>query len=219
MSKHVLVIDDDQGQSGSSAEGRAGFQRLLAEISLDRVGMILGLEMSRLARSCKDWHALLELCAIYRTLLADADGVYDPSDYNDRLLLGLKGTMSEAELHILKSRLHHGMWNKAQRGELLNHAPIGYVRTAAGDFVMGDGVSTCGMQEHPVTLTRDFFLGQHEVSNGEYLQLLQWAYDEGHVTATTAGVWDALDGSTELLPDDCIPDFVHGTPYFILFLC
>jgi DNA invertase Pin-like site-specific DNA recombinase len=132
----VEVIDEDQGQSGSSAEGRVGFQRLLAEVSLDRVGIILGLEMSRLARSCKDWHALLELCAIYRTLLADADGLYDPSDYNDRLLLGLKGTMSEAELHILKSRLHRGMWNKAERGELLNHAPIGYVRTAAGDFVM-----------------------------------------------------------------------------------
>ena len=132
----VEVIDEDQGHSGSSAEGRSGFQRLLAEISSDRVGLILGLEMSRLARSCKDWHALLELCVIYRTLLADADGLYDPSNYNDRLLLGLKGTMSEAELHILKSRLQQGMWNKAQRGEMLNHAPIGYVRTIAGDFVI-----------------------------------------------------------------------------------
>jgi len=132
----VQVIDEDQGHSGSSAEGRTGFQRLLAEISSDRVGLILGLEMSRLARSCKDWHALLELCAIYRTLLADADGLYDPSQYNDRLLLGLKGTMSEAELHILKSRLQQGMWNKAARGEVLNHAPIGYVRTIAGDFVI-----------------------------------------------------------------------------------
>lgn len=132
----VEVIDEDQGHSGSSAEGRSGFQRLLAEVSSDRVGLILGLEMSRLARSCKDWHALLELCAIYRTLLADADGLYDPSQYNDRLLLGLKGTMSEAELHILKSRLVQGMWNKAQRGEVLNHAPIGYVRTVAGDFVI-----------------------------------------------------------------------------------
>jgi DNA invertase Pin-like site-specific DNA recombinase len=121
----VEVIDDDQGRSGSSVEGRSGFQRLLAEVSSDRVGLILGLEMSRLARSCKDWHALLELCAIYHTLLADADGLYDPSDYNDRLLLGLKGTMSEAELHILKSRLQQGMWNKAERGEVLNHAPIG----------------------------------------------------------------------------------------------
>ena len=137
----VEVIDEDQGQSGSSAEGRNGFQRLLGEVSADRVGIILGLEMSRLARSCKDWHALLELCAIYRTLLADADGLYDPSDYNDRLLLGLKGTMSEAELHILKSRLQQGMWNKAKRGEVLNHPPIGYVRSAsarngAGDYVI-----------------------------------------------------------------------------------
>ena len=132
----VEVIDEDQGHSGSSAEGRNGFQRLLAEVSSDRVGLILGLEMSRLARSCKDWHALLELCAIYRTLLADADGLYDPCQYNDRLLLGLKGTMSEAELHILKSRLQQGMWNKAERGEVLNHAPTGFVRTIAGDFVM-----------------------------------------------------------------------------------
>jgi DNA invertase Pin-like site-specific DNA recombinase len=132
----VQVIDEDQGHSGSSAEGRSGFQRLLTEVSSDRVGLILGLEMSRLARSCKDWHALLELCAIYRTLLADADGLYDPAQYNDRLLLGLKGTMSEAELHILKSRLQQGMWNKAARGEVLNHAPIGYVRTIAGDFVI-----------------------------------------------------------------------------------
>jgi DNA invertase Pin-like site-specific DNA recombinase len=132
----VEVIDEDQGHSGSSAEGRSGFQRLLAEVSSDRVGLILGLEMSRLARSCKDWHALLELCAIYHTLLADTDGLYDPSQYNDRLLLGLKGTMSEAELHILKNRLQQAMWNKAQRGEVLNHAPIGYVRTPAGDFVL-----------------------------------------------------------------------------------
>jgi DNA invertase Pin-like site-specific DNA recombinase len=132
----VEVIDEDQGRSGSSAEGRSGFQRLLTEVSSDRVGIILGLEMSRLARSCKDWHALLELCAIYRTLLADVDGLYDPSQYNDRLLLGLKGTMSEAELHILKSRLQQGMWNKAERGEVLNHPPIGYVRTPAGDFVI-----------------------------------------------------------------------------------
>lgn len=137
----VEVIDEDQGRSGSSAEGRSGFQRLLSEVSSDRVGLILGLEMSRFARSCKDWHTLLELCAIYRTLLADADGLYDPSDYNDRLLLGLKGTMSEAELHILKSRLQQGMWNKASRGEILNHPPIGYVRSVsardgAGDYVI-----------------------------------------------------------------------------------
>lgn len=126
----IDVIDDDQGVSGASVIGRDGFQRLLTLISADQVGIVLGLEMSRLARSCKDWHALLELCGIYQTLLADADGLYDPSDYNDRLLLGLKGTMSEAELHILKSRMHQGMWNKAERGEILNHPPIGYVRIA-----------------------------------------------------------------------------------------
>ena len=132
----VEVIDEDQGRSGSSAEGRNGFQRLLAEVSSDRVGLILGLEMSRLARSCKDWHTLLEVCAIYRTLLGDTDGLYDPSQYNDRLLLGLKGTMSEAELHILKNRLLQGMWNKAERGEVLNHPPLGYVRTVSGEFVI-----------------------------------------------------------------------------------
>ncbi len=132
----VEVIDEDQGRSGSSSEGRSGFQRLLAEVSSDRVGLILGLEMSRLARSCKDWHTLLDLCAIYHTLLGDTDGLYDPSHYNDRLLLGLKGTMSEAELHILKSRLQQGMWNKAERAEVLNHPPIGYIRTPGGDFVI-----------------------------------------------------------------------------------
>ena len=101
----MLVIDDDQGHSGQSIAGRPGFQRLLAEVGLDHVGLVLGLEMSRLARSCKDWHQLLELCSVFGTLLGDADGVYDPTDYNDRLLLGLKGMMSEAELHVLRGRL------------------------------------------------------------------------------------------------------------------
>jgi DNA invertase Pin-like site-specific DNA recombinase len=91
--ERVLVIDEDLGRSGQSVEGRLGFQRLLAEVALDRVGLILGLEMSRLARSNKDWHHLLELCARFRTLLADADGLYDPTDHNDRLLLGLQGSM------------------------------------------------------------------------------------------------------------------------------
>ena len=89
----VLVIDDDLGRSGTSGEGRQGFQRLVAEVGLDHVGLILGVEMSRLARSSKDWHQLLEICALFGTLIADLDGIYDPSQYNDRLLLGLKGTM------------------------------------------------------------------------------------------------------------------------------
>lgn len=132
----ILVIDDDLGQSGVSSQARSGFQKLLSEISNDAVGLVLGLEMSRLSRSGKDWHALLELCAIYQTLLADTDGVYDPSNHNDRLLLGLKGTMSEAELHVLKNRMYLGLCNKAARGEVLNHPPIGYVRTASGEFVI-----------------------------------------------------------------------------------
>ena len=131
--ERVIVIDEDQGQSGQSMATRLGFQRLLAEVSLDHVGLILGLELSRLARSNKDWHQLLELCAIFGTLLADADGLYDPTDYNDRLLLGLRGMMNEAELYILKGRLHAGRLNKAKRGELLNHPPMGYVRGADRD--------------------------------------------------------------------------------------
>jgi DNA invertase Pin-like site-specific DNA recombinase len=96
----VVVIDDDR--SGKSMEGRLGFQRLVAEVGLDHVGIILGIEMSRLARSCRDWHQLLEICALFGTLLGDTEGIYDPQSFHDRLLLGLKGTMSEAELHVLK---------------------------------------------------------------------------------------------------------------------
>ena len=113
--------------------GGPGFQRLVTEVSLDHVGIILGVEMSRLARSGKDWHQLLELCALFRTLIADLDGVYDPAEYNDRLLLGLKGTMSEAELHILKQRMYQGRLSKARRGELALPVPTGYVRRPSGD--------------------------------------------------------------------------------------
>jgi DNA invertase Pin-like site-specific DNA recombinase len=132
----VLVIDDDLGKSGSTATGRPGFQRLVAEVTLDHVGLILGLEMSRLARSNIDWHHLLEACALFRTLIADQDGLYDPGQYNDRLLLGLKGTMSEAELHILKQRLYAGQLSKAKRGELGGAVPIGYLRLATGEIAL-----------------------------------------------------------------------------------
>jgi DNA invertase Pin-like site-specific DNA recombinase len=128
----VLVIDEDLGRSGSSAEGRQGFQRLVAEVGLDHVGVILGVEMSRLARSSKDWHQLLEICALFGTLIADLDGIYDPSQYNDRLLLGLKGTMSEAELHLLKQRMYQGTLQKARRRALRFALPIGYVHTPSG---------------------------------------------------------------------------------------
>ena len=132
----VLTIDDDLGKSGQSIEGRPGFQRLLAEVALDHVGLILGLEMSRLARCCKDWHHLLELCGRYRALLADADGVYDPTEHSDRLLLGLHGVMNEAELHVLQQRMYQGKLNKARRGELLGTPPIGYLRLPTGEWVI-----------------------------------------------------------------------------------
>jgi DNA invertase Pin-like site-specific DNA recombinase len=131
--ERVIVIDDDQGQSGARADNRSGYQRLLTEVTLDHVGIVLGLEMSRLARSSKDWHHLLDLCAIFGVLLADQDGVYDPSDPNDRMLLGLKGTMSEVELHMLRNRLHRGRMNKALRGEVFHGVPMGYVILPNGE--------------------------------------------------------------------------------------
>jgi DNA invertase Pin-like site-specific DNA recombinase len=124
----VVVIDDDQGQSGRTADRRGGFQRLLAEVTMEHVGLILGIEMSRIARNNKDWHNLLEMCAIFGTILADEDGVYDPRDTNDRLLLGLKGTISEFELVTMRNRLERGRLNKARRGELFYQVPWGYVK-------------------------------------------------------------------------------------------
>src|SRR5215216_756659 len=132
----VLVIDEDLGKSGSSAAGRVGFQRLVTEITMGHVGLVLGIEMSRLARSGADWYQLLELCALSGALLADADGVYDPVEFNDRLLLGLKGTMSEAELHLLKQRMLAGKQAKARRGELAIGLPIGYVRRPSGEAAL-----------------------------------------------------------------------------------
>jgi DNA invertase Pin-like site-specific DNA recombinase len=131
----VVVIDEDVGKSAASASERSGFQRLVAEVSLAHVGIILGLEMSRLARSNRDWHQLLEVCAIFGTLIGDLDGIYDPTDYNDRLLLGLKGAMSEAELHVLKLRMQAGKRAKAERGELVMRVPMGYVRRPSGEVV------------------------------------------------------------------------------------
>jgi DNA invertase Pin-like site-specific DNA recombinase len=132
----VAVIDDDLGCSGATAEGRPGFQRLVAEVGLGHVGLVLGFEVSRLARSCRDWYQLLEICALAGTLIADSDGVYDPAFYNDRLLLGLKGTMSEAELHIMRARLDQGRWNKAGRGELGFNMPRGYLKRPSGEVCL-----------------------------------------------------------------------------------
>src|SRR4051794_27291624 len=132
----VVVIDDDLGRSAASALDRPGFQRLVAEVGLGHVGLVLGIEVSRLARSCRDWHQLLEICAMFDTLIADADGLYDPGTYNDRLLLGLKGTMSEAELHILKARMLAGRNAKARRGELGKPLPMGYLRRPSGEVAL-----------------------------------------------------------------------------------
>jgi DNA invertase Pin-like site-specific DNA recombinase len=131
----VLVIDEDQGRSGRSAEQRPGFQRLLAEVTLDHVGLVLGLELSRLSRSSKDWYHLLEICGVFGTLLADQDGLYDPNDTNGRLVLGLKGTMSEIELFTMRNRLERGKLHKAQRGELVSTVPCGYVKLPTGEVV------------------------------------------------------------------------------------
>jgi DNA invertase Pin-like site-specific DNA recombinase len=132
----VLLIDEDQGLSGKFAENRSGFQRLMAELTLNHVGLVLGLELSRLSRSNKDWHHLMEVCAMFNTLLGDQDGIYDTNDSNDRLLLGMKGAMNEFELITLRNRLERGRMNKAQRGELFAHVPVGYFKSPTGEVTL-----------------------------------------------------------------------------------
>ena len=131
----IIVIDGDQGLSGADSD-REGFQRLVAEVGMGRAGIVLGLEVSRLARNSTEWHRLLEICALSETLILDEDGVYDPGDFNDRLLLGLKGTMSEAELHMMRARLRGGLLNKARRGELKVALPVGLVYDPLGHVVL-----------------------------------------------------------------------------------
>ena len=134
--ERVVVIDSDLGLSGASAADREGFQRLVTEVGLGRAGIVLGLEVSRLARNSTDWHRLLELCAMSDTLILDEDGLYDPAHFNDRLLLGLKGTMSEAELHVIKARLRGGILSRARRGELKQMLPVGFVHDAHDRVVL-----------------------------------------------------------------------------------
>ncbi len=130
--ERVIVIDCDLGQSAATAADREGFQKLVTEVSLEKAGIVLGLEVSRLARNSTDWHRLLEICALTDTLILDEDGLYDPRHFNDRLLLGLKGAMSEAELHVIRARLQGGISNKARRGELQCPLPVGLVYNAEG---------------------------------------------------------------------------------------
>lgn len=149
----VAVIDVDLGRSGAQADGRTGFQELVADVGLGKVGIVLGIEVSRLARNNADWYQLLDLCAITDTLIADADGVYHPADFNDRLVLGLKGTMSEAELHLIKSRLTAGLKHKAAKGELRQGLPVGL------DYDDNDRVVLCAdeaVREAIATVFRRF---------------------------------------------------------------
>src|SRR6266576_7243494 len=132
----ITVIDIDQGHSGASAADREGFQHLVAEVSMGKAGIVLGLECSRLARNNADWHQLLQICAHNDCLILDEDGLYDPTSFNDRLLLGMKGQLSEAELHFLRSRLRGGILAKARRGELRLQLPIGLAYDSRGETAL-----------------------------------------------------------------------------------
>jgi DNA invertase Pin-like site-specific DNA recombinase/DNA-binding transcriptional regulator YiaG len=150
--EQIITIDTDQGQSGASAADREGFQHLVAEVGMGRAGIVLGLEVSRLARNNADWHRLLEICAMSATLICDEDGLYDPTDFNDRLLLGLKGTMSEAELHFIRARLIGGQRSKARRGELQMPLPVGLVYDPAGNVVLDPDTGVQQAIRHVFTL-------------------------------------------------------------------
>jgi DNA invertase Pin-like site-specific DNA recombinase len=151
--EQIVVIDQDHGHSGASTVGRDGFQFVIAEVGLGRAGAVLSLEVSRLARSCSDWYRLLEICALTDTLVIDEEGVYDPGLYNDRLLLGFKGTMSEAELHWLRSRLLGGKVEKAQHGDLRFRPPAGLILDPAGQVVLDPDEEV----QHAIRLVFDLF--------------------------------------------------------------
>src|SRR6266446_3442376 len=131
---HVEVIDEDQGRTGTLATHRSGFQRLVTEVGLGKVGIVMMLEASRLARNNSDWYRLIEICGLTRTLIGDEYAIYSPREPNDRLLLGVKGTLSEAELFTLHTRLYEGRWNKARKGLLCYPLPVGYVRGTDGGW-------------------------------------------------------------------------------------
>ncbi len=133
--ERVVIIDEDQARSGKTADNRSGFQRLMTEVTLSHVGIVLGLELSRLSRSNAEWHRLIDVCGIFHTLLCDQDGVYDALDSNDRLLLGMKSAMSEYELITIRNRLLRGSRNKAERGELFLAVPLGYLKTPTGEVI------------------------------------------------------------------------------------
>jgi DNA invertase Pin-like site-specific DNA recombinase len=136
VAEQVAIVDEDLARSGTSTDGRLGFKDLVAEVGLGRVGLILGSEVSRLARNSADWYQLLDLCTLTGTLVADSDGIYSPGNFNDRMLLGLKGTLAEAELHLIRARLDGGLRNKAKRGELELNLPVGLDREEGGRIAL-----------------------------------------------------------------------------------
>src|SRR5215218_8845209 len=170
--EQVVLIDEDLGLSGSSIDKRSGFARLTSEVALAHVGIVLGLEVSRLARNNADWYRLLELCGVTDTLIGDNDGVYHPALFNDRLLLGLKGTMSEAELHIIRARLDGGIRNKAARGELRRGLPVGFV------WGEQDGEVRVHPDEAVVTAINTIFRRFAETGSARRVWL--WLRSEGH---------------------------------------
>ena len=194
----ILLVDDDQGQSGKSAAGRDGFQKLAADVGLGKVGIIMGYEVSRLSRNNADWYRLLELCALFDTLIADVDGVYHPRDFNDRLLLGLKGNLSEAELHSLRLRMDAGRLSKARRGALAQHLPTGLVRDRDGvvhfdpDAAVQERIrlvfrqfATCGsMQKVLRYLARHQLLLPRRQTSGLYAGEVLWK--EPSISAVTS---------------------------------
>jgi DNA invertase Pin-like site-specific DNA recombinase len=190
--KSVQTIDEDQGRTGTSAVHRQGFKKLLAEIGAGQVGVVLALEASRLARSA-EWHRLVEICVVTQTLLADETAVYDPRDPNDRLLLGVKGTISEAELFTLRCRLHEGRWNKARRGELARSLPVGYLRTESGEVVKDPDRQVQARLEYIFRL-----FARRKVARQVLLQLIQ---DKLKIPAK---VWGGPQHGTVIWKD---PDF------------
>jgi DNA invertase Pin-like site-specific DNA recombinase len=168
--EQIRTIDHDLGKSGAQAEGRDGFQQLVSEVALGKAGIVMGLEVSRLARNNADWHRLLELCGLTNTLILDEDGVYDPTNFNDRLLLGLKGAMSEAELHLLKARMRGGVLSKARRGELEMGPPIGLVYREDGALILDPDAEVQGT----IRLVFDTFQ-----RTGSAMQTLRHFLEEG----------------------------------------
>jgi excisionase family DNA binding protein len=188
----IVVIDCDLGLSGASVD-REGFQRLVAEVGLGKAGLVMGLEVSRLARNSTDWHRLLEICALTETLILDEDGLYDPQQFNDRLLLGLKGTLSEAELHVIRARLQGGIRNKARRGELRTPLPVGFVYDEMGRVVLDPDQQ---VQETIHLFFRTFRRVGTALGTVKYFKRHHLSFPKRPVWSRRSVEWGELDFST-----------------------